>query len=628
MKRILFFGIFFILFCNSIGYAQNDINLVDGRETQNCEECKLQIKRKPAEVLFGININANGDVYFTMTNKKWFDIIFKNEKYGLTIDLITRDRYKCSNKNEIDFTLPRGEMLEPIYKKAILKNASELIQGELYAKIGKVPSELRNKELEANLVILNGNSICYYTNFVDIDRAAWQLLPMGLFTDSIVNFTANFEQKTPPLFSYTKKIQVEIPFEKASAILNNNNINQIYDSLKLINYRVKKVEIRAYTSVEGSVKTNEILMQQRANAMKTILNKYGINLSNSKIIAAENWLEFYSDLKNTDYKNFIDLSKAEIKQKLADKSIAKELEPILAKHRKTIATFYLDEKSISSAVKNNDLLQKINLAISKKEITNARILNKEIMERIIDKTLPTEYIKNEIEVPQTKEFSYLLNDREVYKYLLKTTTEYEALENFKTIQTLDPYNSKVAYNICVLKFFLWQNWGDSISKNIVLNDINNLSFLNVDSTLIKRLLINFYILNSEEKMQEYDYFGKDTSVLFIQNTYKGLKLDDEDILSLAKYFTYYSKQFWAEEIVTPRVNKLDVSEDLVFYYINLMFFYHQTNDPELLNSAIINAINLNRKRYCNFFKSNNNGGASMQLLDNEFYRKIYCKECN
>ena len=106
MKPILFFGIFFILFCNSIGYAQNDINLIDGRETQNCEECKLQIKRKPAEVLFGININANGDVYFTMTSKKWFDIIFKNEKYGLTIDLITRDRYKCSNKNEIGFTLP------------------------------------------------------------------------------------------------------------------------------------------------------------------------------------------------------------------------------------------------------------------------------------------------------------------------------------------------------------------------------------------------------------------------------------------------------------------------------------------------------------------------------------------
>lgn len=47
-----------------------------------CQSCKDLIDQKPQEVLFGVQINANGDVYFSMNNNEWFNKIIKDDNYG------------------------------------------------------------------------------------------------------------------------------------------------------------------------------------------------------------------------------------------------------------------------------------------------------------------------------------------------------------------------------------------------------------------------------------------------------------------------------------------------------------------------------------------------------------------
>src|SRR5688500_11925611 len=79
--------IVFLPFVFMNAFGQLPYKLIDGREHKYCEGCRQLIQDMPPEVLFGIQINENGDVYFSMNNKEWFNKIFKSDSYGVTIDI-------------------------------------------------------------------------------------------------------------------------------------------------------------------------------------------------------------------------------------------------------------------------------------------------------------------------------------------------------------------------------------------------------------------------------------------------------------------------------------------------------------------------------------------------------------
>jgi hypothetical protein len=623
LKPIFLF--LFLIFTALFIRAQNPHNLIDGiSEDRYCTACQNTIEEKPKEVLFGININENGDVFFSMANEDWFNRIFAAAN-GITIDIVPKTNYRCDLPFKEREGLFKGYVLPPLYKQNFKPNRTDIGDGVMI-KIGRLPANLIGKEVEGNLVILNGNYVCYYQNFINIARSNWNLLPMGLYTDTLLNTSSSFTTGRSDFFTYSQKLQTVVLFPKNKSTYNEADIKPLYDSLGLKNYTVKKIEIRAYSSVEGPTKINRQLMQNRANAMLRALKKYGASVERSKIVSAENWLEFLADIKGTKYSYFNELPKAEIKQKLTDAAVASALEPYLSKHRKAIVTVYVEAKSKYSGFSESNIQTEFEQSVKNKEVDKARILLKEIVDRITDNKLPETYL-NELEVPMEQIFVPLLGDKEVYKYLLLQTSEYEALEMFKQLKALDPNNGKVQYNICALSLFAWQSGDNSVKIDQLLPDIQLLPKMGVDSSLMNRMLVNYHILLSSYYMSKGKYDLKDSSVFYIRDAYLDLKLTDDDVYSLAKYFAYYSQFSWAETIVKGRVDQLDVSEDLVFYFINLMFYHTYMYETEDLKKAMLNAINLNPKRFCNFFTSNDRGGASMQLLDEEVFRKLYCETC-
>ncbi len=616
-----------LLLCFINASAQLPYKLIDGRTHKYCEACNATIQSMPPEVQFGVQINADGDIYFSMSNKQWFDKIFKSESYGISIDVVSKDRYSCrTDRSEEGVKLPMGSMTVPIYRSQILKGNEELVKGQIFSRVGKIPPALKGKQLEGNLAILNGNYICWYTNFLNIDRSVWQLLAMGFFTDSLLRESTSDNTQQKEFFTYTKKMQLEIPFAKGSTEFSNNYLKSLYDSLGLAGYRIQKAEIRAYSSVEGSEKTNQLLMSKRADAIVAALKPYQKNLSRIKVIAAENWLDFFRDIEGTKFNTLTGLSKVSVKQKLSDPSLAASIEPLLAKERKAVVTIYLSVRSAATDMESNSVLTNIQDAISSKDITKAREFQKELAERIIDKSIPVDMI-SKVDVPKSKEFSSFLNDREVFKYILKATSEYEALENFLTLKKLDPDNGRINYNICVLRFFTWQYGADSASAKVLLKEINALSRQSVSDVLVKRLFVNYHILKCEDQMAVNNYAGKDSSLSYIRDIYNSINANDEDVYSIAKYYAFYAHTEWAEEIIAPRITRIDVSEDLVFYYLNLLFFHPTDFDSDGFHTAALNAINLNPKRFCNFFLPNYQGGAGMQLLEYSETKQLYCENC-
>src|SRR6185295_10867743 len=80
-------------------FSQIPYGLVDGRNNGlYCENCRNIIESRPPEVLFGISISETGDIYFSMTNKEWFNKIFESGSSGITVDLVASDRYNCDTK--------------------------------------------------------------------------------------------------------------------------------------------------------------------------------------------------------------------------------------------------------------------------------------------------------------------------------------------------------------------------------------------------------------------------------------------------------------------------------------------------------------------------------------------------
>lgn len=600
---------------------------IDGRYGNYCISTQKIVNDLPKEVLFGVHVYPNGEVYFSMSDRVWFEKIFSSDSYGVSVDIISKTRYDCSQTTSGGTSIPRGVVLTGTYRKQLLANSSELQGGQIFTKIGKIPKSLIGKEVEGNVIILNGDHICYYTNFVDIDRNAWQLLPMGFYTDSLLNEYVDPKTKETDFFMYTRKIDIEIPFAKGSSNFHYLELEKYFDSINLSATTVNKVEIRAYSSIEGPEKTNKNLMEKRANSMISALKKYQPSLKRVNIITAENWLDFLKDIKNTKFAALERKSKLEIKKQLVDPQTMKEIEPILANHRKAIAILYLESKTPFKSEDDSSIVSQYRKAISSKQVSKAQIILKEISDRIMDNRLPIEFI-DKIEVPLAKEYSPLLNDREVYKYLLKATDEYEAFDNLIEIRKIDPINGKLNYNICALRFFLWQFGDDSASKSLLLREIDNLARQGIPENLIKRLKINYYILRSEDQMKALDYAGKDRSLNEIRKIYETLKANDEEIYSLAKYYSYYSHMEWAQQIIEPRIGNINISENLIFYYLNLLFFQPNTYSTEEFKKAALNAINLNTKRFCNFFKPNDKGGASMQLLEYDQMKTLYCTECN
>lgn len=607
-------------------FSQNPYNLKDGREDGSyCTQCIKIIHEKPKEALFGIDIHKNGDVYFSMTNLYWYEKIFSSAN-GITVDIVSKDRYGCDKQFEENESLFKGFVLPPLYKNNFKANARYIGSNHIMIKIGKVPVNLIGKELEGNIVILNGDFVCYYSNFINIDRSVWELLPMGLYTDTLLNTSSSFQTGRNDFFTYSKKAQRVINFPKNKISYNEADIKSLYDSLGLKEYVIKKIEIRAYSSVEGPLKVNTQLMFGRANSMVQALKRSDPSLQRTKIITAENWLDFLEDIKTTKYSYFSKLSKAEIKRKLMDPDVSTELEPILSKHRKAIITVYLEGRSSVFGISNTNIHSAFDAAINEKKIDRARAILKEIVERIIDNKLP-EYYLNQLEIPMEKEYLTVISDREVYKYNMMQSSTLEALEIYKKLKEFDRENGRINYNICALTLFEWQSFADSIDTKQLLSDIQILLKQGIEESLVKRMLINYHILLSAKYLDIGEYKAKDSSLTFIRDSYSDLVLSDEEIYSLSKYFAYYSQFVWAEELIYPRIDKLDVNEDLLFYFINLSFYHPERYDSELLKTAILNAINLNAKRFCSFFKPNDKGGASMQLLEEVVFKQLYCDNC-
>lgn len=611
-----------LLFIGSRAAAQSSFTLLEGRFSNTCSSCNQVFSEMPYEVLFGIRMDGN-NITFSMNNIEWFHKIINSPDMGITVDIVSRSRYNCNTPLKSGST--HGFVLKPIYRNELIRKA-DTVGGLIIIPIGKIPAHLSNQVIEGNLVIVNGKSICQYHPAFDIERGPLELLPMGFYTDTLqqAEFTGNSD--TAASIIYTTKKNITLPFRKATATLESAELSQLRDSITSGNYSVRHIEVRAYSSVEGPEETNRLLMQKRAKAVQEAINGISPGKLSATIIPAENWIEFNRDVipKMPQWKT---LSKTAIKRQLQNNELLAQLEPLLAAHRKAVITIWLDKNTRLSDMANDALIPAFNKSVKERSNTDSRRILKEIAVRVADNRLPDTYI-DQLEIPAAIDYLDLLSDRAMYSYNIGLLFEDEILKEMYALRQLKPADPFLNYNICTLEILALKFHAVvPINKDQLLANIRQLAARGIHPSLVNRMLINYNIVLAELFMEQGKYEQKDVAVEYVSNAFSKLTPNDKERYSLARFFTEYGRMDLATAMIKPRVNQLDAAENIIFYFINLCFFDHESFDSEDFQNAVLNAANINRARFCQFFQPPDSGGSSFQLLEYDEIRKFNCDNC-
>jgi hypothetical protein len=529
--------------------------------------------------------------------------MIKKSGDGIAIDIVSKDRYDCSKGKLKNKSPIKGDLQKPIYKKELKQNMLPSKYGEAAIKIGKVPKKHKAKDIEFNIIFLKNKYLCYYYSFFDLKTYRWDLLDTGFYFDTLTYKTA-FDTSLTEQARYilqNKVFKFEIPFEKNKSVYSSIDIKPLYDSLDLTDFNIKKITIRAYSSIEGNEVRNKQLQQERAQSIVSALQSYQKPSIVTEIVVSENWVDFLNDISFTQYS-------------------------YLQKHRKAIIILDLQKKDKYESIPTIELIELFSKSISEKNLEQAIDIQNSIFEKVRNHEIPTNYI-DKLEIPEKSEFSLLLNKNSIFKYLMNELDVYNTYKELTELQDLIPNDGHIKYNICALKFKVWLLGESAINPIDFKKEINDLKKYGIPDNLVKRMLINYEIIMCEYYMMQGDFVNKDKSLKYTYSNYKYVPLSDFDYLSLAQYFASYAKYDWATRLLEMKVKSIDVDEDLLFYYLNLTLIDEKMTKRSDYRTIMLNAYNINPSRFCDIFEPFGQGGVTFQLLENEYLRETYCENC-
>ncbi|WP_247653538.1 hypothetical protein [Flavobacterium sp. CS20] len=623
-----FSNLFFILIIIQISTlsAQNNygINFPSHNRDQVCSSFVQIFKQKPREVKFSV-IREGQKLYFQINDKRWFNTLFSNREDGIAIDVVSKKRYDCDIDYIKDLQI-KGELLPPVYSKD-LRRGLESYDDKFYRTfVGNVPRNLMDESLEYNILFLNNNNLCRYQIIYNLESYPWELLDMGMYLDSLTYTRKAINSRGKEGYVLKNKtLKFIIPFEKNKAEYTQKDIKPIYDSLRLTDFNIKTINIKAYSSVEGSLEHNIELQQQRANSIVEALQSFQKPTIQTNVSTSENWVEFLNDIKGTKHSDLAKLSKNQIKTKLVG-SLSNDLEPILKHHRKAVVELELEKKDKYKNMTHKELLSKFNSAISNSNLEEAKTIQNSIFEKLKDKTISPDFL-TQMQVPKQAKYVKILNKNATFKSMLDVRQSLIVYNELKALEKLVPNTPEVKYNIVATKIKLWQFKAIDVNPTKFKSQIKALKNYGISEPLISRMLVNFHIIKAENDMQKRDYASKNASVNFINNNYKKFDLSDYDYLSLAQFFSFYANTDLAVELLETKSRSIDIDEDLLFYYLNLTIIDKNLTENANYRTVLLNAFNMNSERFCKLFNSIENGGVTFQLLSDEYLRTTYCESC-
>lgn len=594
-----------------------------------------------------------------------FDLL-KKRKDGFAAEIVNYTPFDCGNPEY--YTIPsrrnkqclfNGKLLKPIYRKKALRGfkggggkrktiAKKLKEGKLknkyLLKLGKIPKN-QSDYFEVNLVMIQKKRVCKVMHFSSVcGDTLERFYELPFYHDTLSNVSE--------IQSDYRNFEFSVPFQKNKVDFKLSDVKPIMDSVMSENFIADTIQIKAFSSVEGSTEINKQLQEKRAQNLATAI------CSNQKrkvvrvITAEENWNLFNEQIaKNKELEVYKTKNKTEIKKELEDTLKQKKYEKYLQPQRfakvRVHAREPISDKNIASylSTKIRRIDRDISSCIQKRKTDSLVVLLDSItfmMEvaynKIKQNVLPVSFF-DKFDINEGKEYNNYNETRLKYKLQLLGLQENDKAwvkDIYTELVTL--YNSEarnffINYNM----LNLIQRYGkdldikiDDAQKNNYVSELKTYAETDEEKILAEKIGLNFWFEIARVPITELPETRQEPclqALLGIHNyfSFKELSMDDRN--KLGEFYLYHSMVNWVVDLLEPEfIQRKNNPEGLKTLAKTLYQNYEETQDEAYYEFLKQVYDIIGKENWCPMFVGPCN--ISFQAFDYEAFRNYYCERCS
>lgn len=601
--------------------SKNDYNI----EPYNRTKCtQFESKYSYLPKLMSDNIYfKNGEIYFYFHDLELFEGLMDEAGDGIAIDIVSRNQFACGEGNKYyPSEVHKGIMLPPYSKSYLLSKNEQKESKEVEVSLGPIPEFVDTNNTEFNVMILQDNCLCQTVVFNSLGGENLRSLDLNFIFDTLsVSNAAD---------SIMNQLSFTIPFERNKSSYSSADIKPFLDSISLNRYDLKKIEVVAYSSIEGAVEGNKIIQKKRAQSILNAIKKYKLQDVETKITTKENWKGFYESIKGSPYEvELKQFTKEQLRAIINSDSLDYNLEPYLEDQRKakiilTVEKIFMDEalfkilpKRYAEAMKNKDFTKaKVYQSVMLSNIKNGKIDKKEI---------------TDIKIPHFKESASLVNNQIAFRWFDSKATNKDSLHKYlgrdiETMLRIDPTNSYLLYNKLVTRLLLWAEKPNREDPKYMLRDIRQLfTSSEIAKWQLNRLILNYSLIAADYYYDNKMFREREKALKEVKDILLSSKLDRNQTYKIANYFMFQLRIDWAIEIMKPFAEKENIDEEFLFTFLTVAIYNKEKVPQKEYEAFMKRAKEMNEKRFCKLFGFPN---MSFQLLKDIAVKDLYCKTCN
>jgi uncharacterized protein YkwD len=548
--------------------------------------------------------------------------LFPGAKDGIAIDLMYKNQFICLQPDKLHpSTVFDGYMLPPVYRDALFKN-DIYPNGEFQSFVGKLPPGSMTEDLQLNTILIQNGSVCRYSYPVSIEDGILPDLAIspqwvkaeGILKKGSVNFTKTFN----------------IPFDKNAKSADKYYFDKLKYLLDIFDGVITKVEITAYSSVEGSESKNIELQNSRTVFLENYIRgcvKQNLNIDKQ---AKENWELFYTQLNGSAYKAlFADTTKEGLRGEVNRRMDEPVIEDWLNAQRVAQITIYV-KKDYDNNIPSQYLPLALYDGINKSDIEQAKIAYTRLIAAYMKGDINKHYL-TAIEVPLEKQnlplisnyLASILIESDVFDYRNFSMDYYKYIDSARIL--FSSYKP-LAFNLAVYKAHLYfrgmrYNVGEFKALEAEIMKFANDSL--VDKDVQGHLAYNYYLTGSifyrHQRMYAdmYHCFDRVKPYLSIAS------LNRKEVYDVGKYFNYFFRFSETIDLLETYLEKYPTDEDLVYLYVSTGMLYNLNAhyNEDYLYKQVEKLSAINRSRLCRWVNEN------YQVIRNEEIEKKVCKYC-
>lgn len=564
----------------------------------------------------------DGQIFFFFHDLALLKNVLKDNKDGIALDIITKDQFECGSGNKYyPSKIHSGIMLPPIYKAQLFNKNPLEKENQIEVSLGPIPNFVDTNTTEFNLLIIKDNCLCNTIVYNSLGGENLKSLGLSLMLD-----TLSISKQADSVSSVLK---FTIPFDKNKSIYKKEDIKPFLDSLNLKKYDLQKIEVFAYSSIEGRMKENVKLQEKRAKSIIDAIQNYNVKNVETSISTEENWDGFFESIKGSPYENdFSKLSKEEVRKIVNSDSLNYNLEPYLEDQRNAKIVL-----SVEKIYMNDELIKVLPLrykeSLRKKEYEKALLYQSVIFSNIENGKIDKEILA-EIKIPFTKETVRLNNNLIAFRWLFTETNNKDSLNAYLvrdiiTQLRIEPTNPYLLYNKTTLDLLMWTEKYERVKDpKFLLKDIKSMYNMGLESWKISQLLLNFHIIAADYYYETMKFDERDRSLNEVKKMLLQSQLNRDQTFRIAQYFIFQMRINWTIELMKPWAEKPNIDEEFLFTFLSAAIYNKKLVPEKEYLQFMEKAKTLNKERFCNLFGYPN---MSFQLLKDLSVKKMYCESC-